>query len=236
MSLSGGRGSVWLRQAGHGGTGGCDAGCRSAHVRFQDAELSGHQMGPQRHEGTLCNNTQGTSGGVAGALHLLLLLCVPVFTQSLPPPSFLFFSISPRPYVKLWRSGRTHATPQGRDDGAEPRLSDVTLIFILNTVGTRLPFLTTFSSLTIPGFLITFFTFLSQRISEVDQEDVFPGERSPLLQNVQQSGSLCAEGVGVLSTEGQGMGWGKNKNKNKQSGVGEWFCLVFSTLILQFYM
>lgn len=140
MSLSGGRGSVWLRQAGHGGTGGCDAGCRSAHVRFQDAELSGHQMGPQRHEGTLCNNTQGTSGGVAGALHLLLLLCVPVFTQSLPPPSFLFFSISPRPYVKLWRSGRTHATPQGRDDGAEPRLSDVTLIFILNTVGTCLPF------------------------------------------------------------------------------------------------
>lgn len=58
--FSGDRGPVWLCQTGHGGTRGCDAGCWLAHGRFQDAQLSGHQMGPQCPEGTLCNHTQGT--------------------------------------------------------------------------------------------------------------------------------------------------------------------------------
>lgn len=51
-------------------------------------------------------------------------------------------SHTPRPYVKLWRSGKIQATSQEKDDGAEPLLSAATLISILSKV-TRL--LTLFS-------------------------------------------------------------------------------------------
>lgn len=131
---SGDRGPVWLCQTGHGGTWGCDAGCRLAHGRFQDAQLSGHQMGPQCSEGTLCNHTQGIRGG-------LIMHCAscdynspPFSTFLLPFYNCLFNSHSPRPYAKLWRSGKIQETPQERDGGAGPPLSAATLIFILSVV------------------------------------------------------------------------------------------------------
>lgn len=62
---SGDWGPVWLCQTGQGGTRGRDAGYRLAHGGLQNAQLSGHQMGPQRSEGTLCNHTQGTHSHMA---------------------------------------------------------------------------------------------------------------------------------------------------------------------------
>ena len=148
--LSGDWGPVWLRKAEHCGIRRGDAGCWHAHGRFQDAQLSGHQMGPERPEGTLCNHTQGTSGPTAQHLsqkcnfHLSfwLPLSSPLLnTRHSLSLSLSLFSSSPRPYVKLWRSGKNQVIHQERDGGAEPPLSAATSISILNMVSKHLTFM-----------------------------------------------------------------------------------------------
>lgn len=131
--LSGDWGPVWLCQAEHGGAHGNHAGCRLADGRLQDAQLSGHQMGPECPEGTLCNHTQGTAAALWQ--HESQKCSLPSYLAcSLSHLHYMGFLFLIRPYVKLWRSGRNPATHLERDDGAGPRRSAATSIFILSTV------------------------------------------------------------------------------------------------------
>lgn len=71
------------------------------------------------------------------------------------------------------------------------------------------------------------FLFLSTRLSEVWQKDVFLGEWPSLLQDVRQPGSFFAEGAYILSAEGQGMGGGIYTRAHTHTGT-HCFCMCNS--------